>query len=799
MLTFVIILGHMYLGAKVSVIGDDVSEFTPFSAIAPKATFRNWILVDVAEVVYPHRKFVNSEIQRGNFPLWNPYLTDGQSAAADPLMSLFYPTTVALAWLSAGHALGIEIVLHLFIAAIGMYCLVRTWGGKVPGAVVAAVAFSGCSTLTVWQQYGHLLTVASWVPWLVLCFVQAHRGRRLVWIPLGMLVLGLIILGNDVQWLAYDLIFLGCYATLLSLTALGKRPGRGSMSRSIDPPANDVHGVTDQAFWRQVFQPLMILGVIVVGGFGIGAVQFVPEWQLAGLSSRATPGSGLPYASIVSAAAPPERLLTTLAPNFFGTPAVLGSEMQLSKGNYPEDLLYWGVFPLLVALTAPLWRRTTLVWFLWGFLLVVGSMVYGAPTLHLYALIPKVNLLEVSRMTYIMNFVGAALCGLVFASLVADKRRWRPLVVIGGLGLLGRGILHLALLHYQPRFPALSSPTQESVRWVTLFVVGIMLILAVAMLRWRYARIAAQIALVLLVMVDIARFSLPYNAGTTSEQNLFPTPTVFRALPASIAPPRMVAVNRKDSYSLIPPDLLEVYGIADLGGYQPLVTVPFTQYFRAIEPEKFRYNGLILLITDYTSPLLDLSGVDYFLSDQPLDVTRHRMDLIASGQGVYLYHNLQAAPRAFITASARPVASVPEALSALNTPAFTPCRFATVQSTQVALPPAASTGCAGTATITSYETNVVKIRADAQSDGLLVLSDDYYPGWKVRVDGREQTLYQADGIFRGVQLSAGTHEVEFFFRPESVILGGIISLISLLCAMALLIIGLRYRPGRGKT
>jgi len=778
-----LLLGNRLLGPDVSTPGDQVAGFQPFSAIAP-AKVRNWILTDVVQVTYPNRKFVNTALQHGQFPLWNPYVLTGHVYAASPLAAIFYPTTLALGWLSAGHALDMEMLIHLVISALGMYVLVRVWGGKQPGAIAAAAAFAGCSTLTVWQQYGNLLTAGSWLPWLAVCFTLTLRGRRAVGIGTGAIVLGLIILANDVQWLAYDLFFLGCYALWSSLAAI--------IWRGVRPP----DGVRAAINWRAIVRPLVDGAVIVILGVAIGAVQLLPELALFAASARTAFSPS--YAYVQMFAAPTGRLLSALAPNFYGTPAVLGSEW-LPKGNYPqsnypEDLVYWGFFPLLLALTAPLWRRMSTIWFLWAFLLFAASMVFGMPVLHLYALVPTVKLLEVSRMGYLLCFAGAALCGLVLDRLFTDRRPWRPLLVIGGLALLGRAILHLALTRSHPKAALTLQPTWESLRWVTLLVLVGIVIFAVAMLRWRYARLAASFALTAVIVIDMVHFSLPYNAATVDEATLFPHPQVFDALSQSVAPVRVVPINQKDSYTLLPPDTLEAFGIADLGADESLVSTDYEQFFHQIEPTPLRHNGQILVITSDTSPLLDLAGAEYFISAVPLDLAKKPLQLVANAQGVYLYRNPQVAPRAFITTNVKPVDGFPASLQTLTAPGFTPCGVATVQGANFPLSSSLSQpGCVGAATITQYEPNTVQVRAETPVDGLLVLSDAYDTGWKVTVDGKAQPLYRADGVFRGVQIPAGTHDVRFVFRPWVIIRSGVISLVGLLSALFLIVAGFAYQ------
>ncbi len=79
---------------------------------------------------------------------------------------------------------------------------------------------------------------------------------------------------------------------------------------------------------------------------------------------------------------------------------------------------------------------------------------------------------------------------------------------------------------------------------------------------------------------------------------------------------------------------------------------------------------------------------------------------------------------------------------------------------------------AGTAAFKRYEPEVVTLQVTAGEPVRLVLLDADYPGWQAAVAGRPVPIGSVDGFFRAVDLPAGEHEVEFHFRPRSVLLGG---------------------------
>jgi hypothetical protein len=99
-------------------------------------------------------------------------------------------------------------------------------------------------------------------------------------------------------------------------------------------------------------------------------------------------------------------------------------------------------------------------------------------------------------------------------------------------------------------------------------------------------------------------------------------------------------------------------------------------------------------------------------------------------------------------------------------------------------------------TISQYSPNYVKIRSQTDYPGFLVLTDSYYPGWNVYVDGKEKEILVADFLFRAVYLDKGTHFVEFKYKPISYTLG---SWISILTALSILLFYLyKFRGEKNK-
>jgi hypothetical protein len=123
-------------------------------------------------------------------------------------------------------------------------------------------------------------------------------------------------------------------------------------------------------------------------------------------------------------------------------------------------------------------------------------------------------------------------------------------------------------------------------------------------------------------------------------------------------------------------------------------------------------------------------------------------------------------PRTYVVGTAR-AADGEAARRALLDPTFDPTREVIVPDTAMEGGPAFS----GSSRILDLRPDRVRLVAELNRPGIVVLVDTYDPGWKVTVDGRPAPLLRANVAFRGVALPAGRHVVEQVYRPRSVLAG----------------------------
>jgi hypothetical protein len=114
-------------------------------------------------------------------------------------------------------------------------------------------------------------------------------------------------------------------------------------------------------------------------------------------------------------------------------------------------------------------------------------------------------------------------------------------------------------------------------------------------------------------------------------------------------------------------------------------------------------------------------------------------------------------------------------------------------------PPRLTPGPPEPATILREEPTALVIDVNSTGDGLLLLADAAYPGWRASVDGAPVELLRADHQFRAVHVPDGRHVVRFAYEPEAVRLGAAISGAALVAAagvVAWALWGLLSRRGR---
>jgi membrane protein YfhO len=151
-----------------------------------------------------------------------------------------------------------------------------------------------------------------------------------------------------------------------------------------------------------------------------------------------------------------------------------------------------------------------------------------------------------------------------------------------------------------------------------------------------------------------------------------------------------------------------------------------------------------------------------------------RLSIRGAGE---VFENLRARPRAWLAGSVVRVESHDEAIRVVHRGVTGDGRPFDPESTALVVDPVAvpTSGVAADrpppldpVAIEAWTSGVVRLAAQSQAPSMLVVSQQYYPGWSATVDGTKRPLLRVNGLLQGVELTAGKHEVTLTFVPQGV-------------------------------
>ena len=148
-----------------------------------------------------------------------------------------------------------------------------------------------------------------------------------------------------------------------------------------------------------------------------------------------------------------------------------------------------------------------------------------------------------------------------------------------------------------------------------------------------------------------------------------------------------------------------------------------------------------------------------------------------------IYRNPRALPRGRIVHRVA-AADEAEALAALRTDRDLLAREALASPEEAAvlassLPEGSAAPPAAPVRFERDEPNAVTLSFAAAANGLAVLTDSYYPGWKAWVDGQPAPIYRINYGFRGIPVSQGASTLELKYEPASFVVGLFLSLLGI--------------------
>ncbi len=779
---------------------------------------QNWMPADGGDLVsflFPTYRFAAASLREGAWPLWNPFLYGGAPHAADIQAGFLYPPNLllsllwpkfsyaALQWLSIGH---------VWFAGAGMYLLLsRGLRVRRLAALTGGLAFMFSDAFIV--HFGNLNfnAAASWLPWVFWAYtrgMEAGSGKLGAgdwglgtrdWKPeaqsangkaqtancnlqpatcnlksaiLAGALLAVATLAGHIQATLFIVLALIIYSILWfwlyrhDLGVVNKQ--ELELARSETGQSREARSETGQSITLSPYHPvtvspphpvtvsprhLVYLSTCLLVTFLLAAPILLPSLQLTGYTARASWN----YTQAAGYSLSPAQWIGWLIPGFFGRGP------QFHWGAWPRvEVGYLGILPLILAgLTLALRRdRRTWAWFglaAASFLLALG--IYAIPHGWL-TLLPGFGQLRASaRFVLLADFALAGLAAFGLDAVLgpltdraqsAFEKVWR-LVGFATAAVLAVGVplAYLALLLTQDRDPAIVLRVS-----ITLIAVVTFAGLLLASLLWLTARRGQWAAprtlgwlAAGLILLDLASTGAYQDLGDRDPSASFDQPKIAAFLQAQPAGPYRID-TRTGIEREWQPDTALLYGFEDVGGLvNPLALADVTRYWEGVGSR--------------SSQLYDLLNVRYVIAKKDVTLDWNKFALAFDGDPkLNVYQNRRGLPRAFIVGQAQAVADHEVAWAAIHAPDFDPATTAVIEG---AAPPA---GGRGEVTELRSSPNRLALLVTADGPVMVFISQTWYPGWQVWVDGRPQGApLRVNYAFQGVALSAGTHRVELRFAP----------------------------------
>lgn len=687
--------------------------------------------------------------------LWNAYQHCGQPFFGISSTGLLYPFNVLYLIVDDALALRIVTVLNFSVAGIGTYALGRQLGVGRAAALVGAMAFElGTATIRL----------STWGP---------QMGGSWVWLPMAVLF---------------------C-ERLLQRPRLGDVVGLGAaLALSLLPGFPQVAFLTYQLialrilfecatrYDRQALRAAGAIGLGLVLAPLLVAFALVPALEMGRLSIR---GGQLTIEEIRAGG-----FLT-----WNGLRHLIAMRMDFSP---------FVLIPCVVAGASWLrrsTRRVALFYALAGGLYLALALGGNTPLFDLYLKLPLAGMFRIPiRFLWLTSFCLAVLTALGVDAIVEQQERpgwWHQTTTAA---TTAAALLGVYLLSPNGLYPK---------EWILGSAVVAAAVLGGFGGTWR------RIALMLVVagpVINLLGYGTPILSAALAgprwmpvqgllpdDQLYFQHAGIFAFLRERMTPQDRVYILHKHRVTLMPKSAA-LFGVPSVQDYEPQPSRRSAEYIVLMRTgghmtslDQYYMDLSPLVLRGFRRPLLDLAAARFVVVDaeagNPAAAFNPPLSLLTqSDDGVAVYENQQALPRAFWVPAAHVVADSKGLLGQLAQ-GGSPRHSVLIEE-----PPSsgflgddAGEG-GGSAEFLVNEPEHVVVRVSAPARGFLHLADQYFPGWSATVDGRPSPILRANFLFRAVEVPAGQSLVEFRYAPAAVRVGAAISAATLLLLAVVLVV-----------
>lgn len=679
---------------------------------------------DLMNQNYPFKVVYAEALKQGRLPFWVANMGDGFPLLAEGQVGAFYPFNLLFFYfLPPLLAYNLDLFFHYFLAAFFTYLLARSYLGLSPvSAAISGLTFSLSGFMMIHLALFSMIQTAVWLP-LELWLIEKVLRQPKFWqaIPLGF-VFTFQFLAGYAELFYFSALFLGSYVVVrLFLSQQLQKAGRVLL--------------------------VLFLGTIITTL--ICLPQIIETLIFVKVSTR---GGGMTYEAATSVLFPLRHFLTLIIPWVFdfskeGVPPI---RTGVIANNLWETYLYVGLIPLFLAILAIFLglKKDGRVKLFIGLLIISLLLAFGRSTplfKIFWNFVPGMNLFQYpTRFTLFTAFSLALLAGLgveMVGEVFEKRKRGQQVFKILGLVLLLVSFVDLFLS--QRRI----NPTMKAKDWFETPQTA--KFLKENLGEYRYYTLGtsnidyetifdpeAQKGLQELLPSD---FNLIHNLSSTTEQSAF---FLDRQTKLTFDTPGISHKFNEDKFFSVPDNRVKTLSLKG------------ARYVLSALPLK---NENLVLVKEVSLPK-EVPYIILQLTEGGVEVRK------VPTKTVYLYENTQVLPRAFMVYQVREFkgGSEREILEIIVSSGFDPRKEVILEEE---FPARLDKEGKGQARIVSYKDERVEIEVDSSANGLLVLTDNFYPAWQAFVDGEKTKIYLADFSFRAVQVPQGKHKVKFVYKP----------------------------------
>ena len=700
---------------------------------------------DAYNELLPQHMLAARVVRDGNLPVWHPYAFSGYPLLATNQVAIFYPPNWLFLVLPPVLANNAIVVSSFAVAGLGAFLLARRLCDDDAGAAVAGVAFGLSPFLFAHLTHQSLVASIAWLPWVLYGFelLRERVTPRRVLLASG--ALALTLLAGHGQMFALVVLIVGVYA--VALTSL---------------------------------RALAVAFLLVAIGTALASVQLVPTTSIVPDTDR----SHIDYETAVSFSLPGSHTALLAFPFLFGNHPAQGPYTDRYRGlwNLPEMSGYPGMVVLTLAvagLGAARRDRRVIALVVVGVVTFLMALGRTTPVGHAVHALPVFGQFRSwARYVVGLDLVVTLLAAYGVARLRDPATRGVAViaatatalaVLVGAFVVPKLGPVRPFVAHGDTRTYALLVP-------VLMAVAGA----ALCLLALRAPRAACTL-LTLAVAVDAVvafgawfewRSASPSLARFEADRSLTIAPSFG---PMNDAPGGIVRYLSIGSRFGTPedPDVSDLKRVRSANGFDPLAPR------RYLEALSMTYLGQVDPKTRALRPgnhVLDLLRVSVVLVDRGLDapVSLGPGRVVRGGRSVR-YDYRPRLPAAFVVGSALRVTRREALRRVSGAVAFDPAADALVETSCRDCRRAGTPGRAGSVSTVRWRTNSVEVNATVARDGVLVVSQAYFPGWTATVDGRAAPVLRVDGLVQGVPVGPGRHRITLRYRAPGLLLGAAVS------------------------